>query len=150
MAKFSASSLLRRHRGSNESLSAANSSGYNSELPSYSPSESECSSIYSSRDGSSTPRRDHPGASANNLDEQLASRLRALETSLRNPNLSPATRQFLEVAITSFEKTAAENEESLPPYTEDCRPPYEQWWLLQFLLQSQGHLTHECLAGSIW
>lgn len=126
MAKFFSSSRLLRSRDSSSTDLTASHASTRSELYHSSPADSETSSLFSSRDGSSTPRRDHLGSDANNLDEQLASRLRALETSLRNPKLSAATRLFLEVAIVSMEKTAAENSEALPPYSEDCRPPYEE------------------------
>lgn len=126
MARFFSSSRLLRSRDSSSVDLLTSHISARSEIYHSSPTDSETSSIISYRDGSSTPRRDHLGSDANNLDEQLASRLRALEMSLRNPKLSAATRLFLEVAIVSMEKTAAENSEALPPYTEDCRPPYEE------------------------
>lgn len=116
MAFFSSSRLRR----SNNSSSTLSTTGYRQ-------SESETSSIISFRDGAVLPRPNGTShLEANNLDEQLAFRLRALETSLRNPNLSQATRQFLEIAISSFEKSAVENPDTLPPYSEDCRPPYKE------------------------
>lgn len=126
MVKFFSSSRLLRSRDSSTVDLTASHISYRSDIYHSTSTDSETSSILSYRDGSNTPRRDHLGADANNLDEQLASRLRALEISLRNPKLSPATRLFLEVAIVSMEKSAAQNSEALPPYSEDSRPPYEE------------------------
>lgn len=61
--------------------------------------DSEISSIASTLNDASSSRRDHLGAEGNNLDEQLDSRLLALEMSLRSSNLSLATRLFLEAPL---------------------------------------------------
>lgn len=61
----------------------------------------------------------------NTLDDQLGSRLRALQALMSKPGLSPSVRLFLETAYRQFERDSAKKQAVLPPYSEDSRPPYE-------------------------
>lgn len=61
---------------------------------------------------------------SNTLDAQLGPRLRALQDSLRNPDLSLPVRKILQTAYNQFERESARNQEFLPMYTPDYPPPY--------------------------
>lgn len=53
-------------------------------------------------------------------------RIELLQSSLANPQLAPQVRRVLEAALELFVRTEQSQQELLPPYTEDLRPPYKE------------------------
>lgn len=53
-------------------------------------------------------------------------RIETLKSSLENPNLSPNVRRVLTAALHKFERNDQLDQELLPPYSADARPPYTE------------------------
>lgn len=56
----------------------------------------------------------------------VVARIESLQSSLANPELLPGVRRVLETALTQFVRSERSAQELLPPYSEDCRPPYSE------------------------
>lgn len=54
------------------------------------------------------------------------SRIDLLQSSLANPQLAPDVRRVLEAALNQFRRNEQWQQELLPPYTKDLRPPYTE------------------------
>lgn len=60
--------------------------------------------------------------SSNTVDGLTARRLQLLQNLMSNVDLLPSVRCILQTAYRQFELSA---QASPPPYSQDCRPPYE-------------------------
>lgn len=78
---------------------------------------------FSSARGNTSVGVDHLEVAPRPRSSNLA-RIEMLQNSLENPNLLPNVRRVLEAALRKFERTEQVEQELLPQYSVDVRPPY--------------------------